>query len=106
MPHIQHSEIDKSVADLAEYFVNILADPNCDKPTAMTKLFGQFGYYLKSNLDDDNTGISDDDIPTPLLEKLKQFVLAMITVNPSKSEQEHLYELLHSPWPEFGNPFE
>jgi hypothetical protein len=42
--------IDESTAELAEYVVSILADKNINKTAAMTRLFEDFGDYLKSNI--------------------------------------------------------
>lgn len=47
--------IDQATERLAEYFGNILVDDTIDRPAEMTKLFKQFGDYLKANFTDDVT---------------------------------------------------
>jgi len=50
-----------------------------------------FDEIVLAKTDDD-----PNDTPGPLLEKLSQFVSAMVIADPSKSEQEHLFTLLHT----------
>jgi hypothetical protein len=59
----------------------------------MTETFEQFADYLKAN---DVTGDHDGDDDKKLTSKLKEFVAAMVIADPSRSEEEHLYRLLHT----------
>jgi DNA-binding MarR family transcriptional regulator len=45
---------------------------------------------------DDEDDIRDEDDDNKLLGKLNQFAVAMTIADPSKSEEQHLYSLLHS----------
>jgi hypothetical protein len=106
MPRILHHEIDKSVADLTEHFCSIMADDKIDKAAAMTKLFKQYGDYLKSLPPRDMSGLGDDegdqgpivdplDTPTALHPNLHSIVQAMITAEPTLTQQTALYHLLN-----------
>jgi len=68
--------VDKSVAALAESFVSIVTDRNCDQHGALTKTFEQFRDHLKANVTDDPADVHTNDSATTIMDKLKQMVAA------------------------------
>jgi hypothetical protein len=89
--------IDEATEQLAEYFGDILADDTIDQPAAMTKLFKQYGDYIKANVNDDVTGDHAGDDDKKLSGKLRQMVAALITSVPGLREDQAMHFLLHSP---------
>jgi hypothetical protein len=99
--------IDTATEQLAEYLSDILSDPYCDKPAALSKLFESFGDYLKSNItgkmakadvDDPLRGPRDEDDSNKLSDRLKELVAVMIAANPNHLHPNRaMRHLLHTP---------
>ncbi|SIO49689.1 hypothetical protein SAMN05443247_06520 [Bradyrhizobium erythrophlei] len=97
MPHNNTAIIDEATEQLAEYFGAILVDDTIDQPAAMTKLFKQFGDYLKANVTDDVTGDHQGDTDKKLSDRLNEIVAEMIVAAPSLHPQRARRWLLHTP---------
>lgn len=89
--------IDEATEQLAEYFGAIIADDNINKAVRLSKLFEDYGDYLKANVSDELRGPRDEDDDKKLSGKLKEMVAMLITAAPSLSEEHALHFLLHSP---------
>jgi hypothetical protein len=97
--------IDGVTEELAEYVSSILASKNIDKAAALASCFNSCANYLKANLvtplrkadelrdDADKKRANPDDKVEP---KLRAWARLMVVIDPSKSEEDHLYDLINS----------
>jgi hypothetical protein len=87
---------------LAESIASILADDDVDKAAAMTKTFEQCSDYLKANIivksdvSDKARGPREEDDSEKVTAKLKAMVQLMVRADPSKTQEQHLFSLLHT----------
>jgi hypothetical protein len=68
--------IDQATEQLAEYFCDILVDDTIDQPAAMTKLFEDFGAYLKAEIQPPNSATDAD--KAPLSAALNELVAELV----------------------------
>jgi hypothetical protein len=75
------------------------------------KMFEQIPFsklnIAKADVSDPLRGPRDEPDDDKVSPKLRAMVAAMVKADPTKSEEEHLYHLLHTaPWPQVGRAFE
>jgi hypothetical protein len=82
MKTISKQDIDNSVQELADYFVDIINDNNDDKPAQLSKLFEDYKNYLKAETSDALRGPRDEDDDEKLPAKLRAMVDALLVHAP------------------------
>ncbi|SHK94330.1 hypothetical protein SAMN05444321_1227 [Bradyrhizobium lablabi] len=96
MPHSNTAIIDEATEQLAEYLGAIIADNSINKTARLSRLFEDYGDYLKANVSDEqrtNT-IPDDE---KVSGRLKDLASAMIVAEPTLTEKTAMFYLLHHP---------
>jgi hypothetical protein len=94
MKTITKAEVDNSVAELQDYFIDIVTDDLGDKPERLGKLFGDYSECLKAAVQPPNS--PTDEPKAPLEDKLQSMVDAMIVAAPTLDRQTAHHFLLHT----------